>query len=109
MKKKILIAASIAALGCAVPALAGGPNAAAAAHAGVGASISTGSHGPSANAMENSNGRFAADRDFGRDRAEDRMSAQGAAHERASTAPNKKRGKPAPVSVSQDARTSSPR
>ena len=34
-------------------------------------------------AAPNSNGRFATDRDFGRDRAEDRMSAEGKAHAKA--------------------------
>jgi hypothetical protein len=48
------------------------------------------SRGPSASAIENSNGSFAADRDFGRDRALERMSAQGKAHEQA-TVTDKKR------------------
>lgn len=45
------------------------------------------SSGPATNgqATANSNGRFAADRDQGLDRAEDRMSAQGKEHEKAST------------------------
>ncbi len=44
---------------------------------------------PRSQAADNSNGRFATDRDKGLDRAEDRMSAQGAAHEKA-TAKTKK-------------------
>lgn len=39
---------------------------------------------PSSHAIANSNGRNATDRDFGRDRAEDRTSAQGKAHSNAS-------------------------
>jgi len=38
----------------------------------------------SSSAMTNSNGRFATDRDFGLDRAKDRMSKEGLAHEKAS-------------------------
>ncbi len=52
-----------------------------------GAGPSGGSHfgGPSSNgqAAANSNGRSATDRDTGLDRAEDRMSAQGKAHDKA--------------------------
>jgi hypothetical protein len=43
----------------------------------------------SSHAITNSNGPFSADRDFGRDRAEDRMSAQGQAHAKAAPAPKK--------------------
>ena len=62
-----------------------------------------GSHGASApggppassQASENSNGRFAQDRDKGLDRAEDRMSEQGLKHEKATDAQKKGR-KPTP-------------
>jgi hypothetical protein len=46
-------------------------------------------------ALQNSNGRFAKDRDKGLDRAEDRMSAQGLKHQKATDA-QKKRRKPGP-------------
>lgn len=52
-------------------------------------------------AAENSNGKNAADRDFGRDRAEDRMSAQGKAHAKAAKAAKTKKQKIAQVSNSQ--------
>ena len=112
--KKILIASAVAALSCAIPALAGGPLGASAGArgsagvgvgaAGVGANLnaganvgaSAGSHGPSATATENSNGSFAADREFGQDRARERRSEQGNAHERATTAPDKKRARHKP-------------
>lgn len=47
--------------------------------------------GPSGNgaSMDNSNGRFAQDRDMGRDRAEDRMSQEGLDHEQATDARKK--------------------
>jgi hypothetical protein len=41
---------------------------------------------PSTNAIENSNGQFIEDRTFGQDRAAERRSKQGAAHEKASGA-----------------------
>ena len=49
--------------------------------------------GPSSHsqAAANSNGRFATDRDTGLERAEDRMSAQGKAHKKATTAHKKRR------------------
>ncbi len=89
--RKIIPAFACIALVCAAPALAGGPGghgagARAGAGVGVGAvgvgagvntSINAGGRGPSATAMENSNGRFVTDREFGRDRAEERMSEQG--------------------------------
>lgn len=59
---------------------------------GMGGGFSHGSPvGPSSNsqALENSNGRFAQDRDQGLDRAEDRMSTQGREHEKASDAGSK--------------------
>jgi len=51
--------------------------------------------GPSPNsaAAANSNGRFATDRDKGLDRAADRMSAEGKAHEKATVAAKKARTK----------------
>ena len=55
---------------------------------GMGGGYSHGSPvGPSANsqALENSNGRFAQDRDQGLSRAEDRMSTQGLEHEKAAS------------------------
>jgi hypothetical protein len=56
---------------------------------GMGGGFSHGSPvGSSSNSqsLENSNGRFAQDRDQGLDRAEDRMSTQGLEHEKASGA-----------------------
>lgn len=55
-------------------------------------SINAGGRGPSATAMENSNGRFVTDREFGRDRAEERMSEQGRIHWRSDPATAKRRG-----------------
>lgn len=49
---------------------------------GGGGSAAGGSH-MSSQAQANSNGRFASDRDTGLDRAEDRMNAEGKAHEQA--------------------------
>ncbi len=75
-------------------AAAGGP--------GGGASGGHGASAPSgppagSQAGDNSNGRFAQDRDKGLDRAEDRMSEQGLKHEKATdTDAQKKRRKPAP-------------
>jgi hypothetical protein len=60
--------------------------------AGPGASgghSAAGSPPASSQAMENSNGRFATDRDKGLDRAEDRMSAEGRKHEKATAAQKK--------------------
>jgi hypothetical protein len=48
---------------------------------------------PNSEAAANSNGRFATDRDKGLDRAEDRMSAQGKAHEKATVATKKAKSK----------------
>jgi hypothetical protein len=111
--KKILIASAVAALSCAIPALAGGPlgvsggargNAGVGVGAaGVGANVNAGANAdvngsmggtraPNATAAENSNGRFAADRDFGRDRAEDRMSDEGRKHQRSGSSHANKRG-----------------
>ena len=69
-------------------AAAGGP--------GGGASGGHGASAPggppaSSQASENSNGRFAQDRDKGLDRAEDRMSEQGRTHEKATDAQKKHR------------------
>jgi len=106
--KKILIASAVAAISCSIPAYAGGLAGAAGANVGVGvgaggagvganvnaganANANAGGRGPSVTATENSNGQFAADREYGQARAAERMSVQGSLHERASTAPNKKR------------------
>jgi hypothetical protein len=106
--KKILIASAVAALSCSIPALAAGPLGGVAAGVGVDANVNAdvnvGRRGASAGAAENANGNVAAEREHGRarardrdrdrdrDRAEGRMSEQGRSHERASTAPHKKRG-----------------
>ena len=99
--RKIIPAFACIALACAAPALAGGPGghgAGARAGAGVGAGVNTsinaGGRGPSATAMENSNGRFVTDREFGRDRAEERMSEQGRVHWRSDPVPANRRGQP---------------
>jgi hypothetical protein len=65
-----------------------------AAAAGPGGHSAAAPGGPPARsqAQENSNGRFAADRDKGLDRAEDRMSDQGRKHQKATAA--QKRQKP---------------
>lgn len=92
--RRILPAFACIALACAAPALAAGPGGhagGASAGAGVNTAINAGGRGPSATAMENSNGRFAADREFGRDRAEERMSEQGRTHWRGNTTPAKTR------------------
>ena len=87
MKKTIIAIGVLAAFTWTLPA-------AMAAGLGLGANANVNAkvdgRGPSVNATENSNGRFAADRDFGRDRAEDRMSAQGKAHSQASVAAKKR-------------------
>jgi hypothetical protein len=56
---------------------------------------SSAAQGPPAHseAAANSNGKNASDRDFGRDRAEDRMSAQGLAHSKAGVHKGKKAAK----------------
>jgi hypothetical protein len=61
-----------------------------------GGGASGGGSGPAAgsHALENSNGRFAEDRDKGQERAEDRRSAQGASHEKAGDAKKKHRRQP---------------
>lgn len=96
--KKILIASAVAALSCAIPALAGGPLGGAAGvgvGANVNADVNLGNRGAaSAGAAENANGNFAAERERGRNRAEGRMSEQGRSHGRASTAPNRHRQQP---------------
>ena len=102
MKKSIL---ALAAIAFAAPVLAGpgaGGNAGAGLSVGIGAggvhagananaNANAGTRGPSASAIENSNGQFSTDRDFGRARAEERMSAQGLAHSQASNDADKKR------------------
>ena len=87
----ILLGAAIAA-GISVTAAARGPG------SGGGGGFSHGSAGgPSASsgASANSNGRFAEDRDKGLDRAEDRMSAQGAKHEKATDETKHRKPRPA--------------
>jgi hypothetical protein len=91
MKKTIIAIGVLATFAWTAPAaLAAGLGIGANANVNAGVSARTGG-GPSVSATENSNGRFAADRDFGRDRAEDRMSAEGKAHSQASVAAQKKR------------------
>lgn len=81
---------ALVALALAQPANAGGPigigtNVGAGAHVGAGANLPrVGAATPDANALENANGQFIADRKFGLDRAQERMSEQGAAHQKAS-------------------------
>jgi len=90
--KKVLIAVAVAAaLAASLPALARGPGVAAGVNAGVGlgAGVNAGGHGPSAAGMANANGGFAAERQFGLDRAQERMSEQGRVRQRATTAPDK--------------------
>ena len=90
MKKTIIAIGVLATFAWTAPAaLAAGLGIGANANVNAGVSARTG--GSSVSATENSNGRFAADRDFGRDRAEDRMSAEGKAHSQASVAAQKKR------------------
>lgn len=95
MRKPILVlmcTVSIAALGLNAEARGGSGG-------GFGGGFSHGTPtGPSSpsRSIDNSNGRFALDRDRGLERAEDRMSDEGLAHEKASDA-RKKRGEKAPV------------
>src|SRR5438132_13532551 len=98
----VMVALAVAAFGQSLAFAKGGGNAAA-------PSVS-----PPANshAMANSNGPFSTDRDFGRDRAEDRMSAEGKAHANATPAkkpkkvasakPMKPRPKPATPAASPE-------
>ena len=106
--RKMIPAFACIALACAAPALAGGPGGhgagvragaglgagAVGVGAGVNTSINAGGRGPSATAMENSNGRFVTDREFGRDRAEERMSEQGRVHWRSDPVSANRRGQP---------------
>lgn len=87
MKKAII---ALAAFAFAMPALAGGLGVGVGANASVNTGASAQGRGPSASAYENSNGSFAAERDFGRDRARERMSVQGKAHSQASVAAKKR-------------------
>ena len=93
MKKTIIAIGVLAAFAWAVPAaLAGGIGVGVGANANVNAGVNANANGrgTSASAVENSNGSFAADRDFGRDRAQERMSVQGKAHSQASVAAKKR-------------------
>lgn len=112
--KKILstFLCALAAAAYAAPGVAAGPGGGASAGAGVGAGVGAGaSHvgagagvnmgaGPGSNisaaGQANSNGRFATDREFGLDRAQERMSEQGQAHEKATTSSGKRRGPKTP-------------
>src|SRR4026209_2906062 len=89
MKKTMTARAAFA---FAMPALAGGLGVGVGANANVNAGVNANANGrgTSASAVENSNGRFAAERDFGLDRAQERMSVQGKAHSQASVAAKKR-------------------
>ena len=87
MRREILVAGTILALTFSIPALAQGRSGGAAGGAGVGAAGSAGPSAPSSSQRTvNGNGPNAADRDTGRDRAEDRMSKQGLANNKAGIA-----------------------
>jgi hypothetical protein len=60
----------------------------------VGAGASAGGANASTTGQANANGQFTTDRQFGLDRAQDRMSEQGQAHEKATTNTNAKRKGP---------------
>jgi hypothetical protein len=60
-------------------------------NAGVGAGANVGGANASTSGQANANGQFTTDRDFGRDRARERMSAEGRAHEQATTNTHAKR------------------
>ena len=61
-----------------------------------GASAPGGNPAPNSRAMENSNGRFIQDREFGLDRAAERRSDAGTAHQKATDARKKRRLPPEP-------------
>ena len=83
----VMLVASLFAVSQLVAARGGGGG-----PAGGGGPPSSGPPSHSAGAA-NSNGRFSSDRDHGLDRAEDRRSAQGNAHEKATVAAKKARTK----------------
>ena len=76
--------------------------------AGAAAGASAGSGHLSASGQANGNGRFAADRDTGLDRAQERMSEQGLAHEKATSAPGKRKGQDAAPATPRSSRTFKP-
>jgi hypothetical protein len=86
---------------------AGGSHAGAGAGAGAGASAGAGHL--SASGQANTNGRYAADRDTGLDRAQDRMSEQGLAHEKASAAAGQRKGQDAVPATPRASRTFKPK
>jgi hypothetical protein len=89
MKKSIIAIGVLAAFAWTLPAAyAGGLGVSG--NAGVTANANAQTRGPSVSAQENANGSFAVDRDFGRDRAQERMSVQGKAHSQASVAAKKR-------------------
>jgi hypothetical protein len=69
----------------------GGANAGGAASAGVGAGAQVNTPNASVRAQENANGRFTEDRQFGLDRARERMSDQGLEHQNATDAQSESR------------------
>jgi hypothetical protein len=90
----ILLFASLCVVGPAAAAHGGGGSGGAGGGpAGGGGAPHFGGPSPHSAAAANSNGRFASDRDTGLDRAEDRMSAQGKAHEKATNSVKKARSK----------------
>jgi hypothetical protein len=104
-KPMAIVVCAVAAASLSVAALARGAGGGGGASVSGSAGFSHGSAGgPSASggASANSNGRFAEDRDKGLDRAEDRMSAQGAAHEKAPDGAKHKKRRPAKPSKPKD-------
>jgi hypothetical protein len=94
---------AVAAASFATAGMAGGKlGAGAGGGVGVGAGANVGAAGAnvganaganaSASGMANSNGQFANDRDFGRDRAQSRMSEEGLEHQKAKSASAKRKG-----------------
>jgi hypothetical protein len=89
MKRSIIAIGVLAAFAWTLPAaFAGGLGVSG--NASVNANANAQTRGPSLSAQENANGSFAVDRDFGRDRAQERMSVQGKAHSQASVAAKKR-------------------
>lgn len=82
LRKALVIAVSVAAIGTCATAQARG-----------GGGGSTGGSPMSGSGLRNTNGPSSADRDKGLDRAEDRTSAQGAAHEKAGGSQSKHKTK----------------
>ena len=84
----VLLCAALGA-GFSMDAAARGPG-------GKGASAPGGTPAPGSRAMENSNGRFVQDREFGLDRAAERRSDAGNEHQKATDAQKKRRLPPQP-------------